>query len=245
MLIVNSMSGHSKWHSIKHKKAITDSKKGKVFSKISRIIGVAVRDKGSDPDKNPSLRLAIEKARQANMPNENIQRIIKKYSGGEGAEKYEEIVFEGYGPGGVALIIETITDSRNRISQEIKHLLSSHNGNLAIPGSVIWMFEKKGKIILSQKQHDYDSLEAFAIEAGADDITKENDSIIILTDPTDLHNVKTFLEQKNILIESAELEYIPKNIIDIDSDEIKKQIDDLFSALDENDDVQEIYANLI
>lgn len=239
------MSGHSKWHSIKHKKAITDSKKGKAFSKISRIVGVAVRDKGSDPDKNPSLRLAIEKARQANMPNENIQRIIKKYSGGEGAEKYEEIVFEGYGPGGVALIIETITDSRNRISQEIKHLLSSHNGNLAIPGSVIWMFEKKGKIILSQKQHDYDSLEAFAIEAGADDITKENDLIIILTNPTDLHNVKIFLEQKNILMESAGLEYIPKNIINIDSDEIKKQIDDLFYALDENDDVQEVYTNLI
>lgn len=139
------MSGHSKWANIKRKKVVTDVQKAKIFSKLVRIIGVAARDKGPDPDKNPSLRLAIEKARQANMPGDNIQRIIKKYSGADNQEKYEEIVFEGYGPGGVALIIETITDSRNRISQEIKHILSSHGGSLAIPGAVIWQFEKQKK----------------------------------------------------------------------------------------------------
>lgn len=238
------MSGHSKWHSIKHKKALTDAKKGKVFSKISRIIGVAVRDKGADPDKNPALRLAMEKSKQANMPNENIQRIIKKYSGGENQEKFEEIVFEGYGPGGVALIIETITDSRNRISQEIKHILSSHNGNLAIPGSVIWMFEKKGMIIFPKNQHNYENMEALAIEAGADDIMVEDNTITVLTDPAELHNVKMFFEQKGVKIEGAELEYIAKNTVDAGSDEIKKQIDNLLSALDENDDVQEVYNNL-
>ena len=187
------MSGHSKWSQIKHKKALTDAKKAKIFSKMARLIGVAVKEKGPDPDKNPTLRLTVERARAANMPNDNIQRIIKKYSGNGAQEKFEEIIFEGYGPGGVALIIETHNDSRNRISQEIRHILSSHGGNLAAPGSVLWSFEK----------------------------------------------IKT---------ESADggpsFEYTAKYPAIIEDREIKEKLEALFEALDDNDDVQEIYSNL-
>lgn len=188
------MSGHSKWANIKRKKAVTDVQKAKIFTKLARVIGIAARDKGPDPDKNPFLRLAIEKARAANMPGDNIQRIIKKYSGADNQEKYEEIVFEGYGPGGVALIIETITDSRNRISQEIRHILSSHGGNLATPGSVMWLFEK-------QKRE------------GA--------------------NGESFFE------------YSAKYPVAIEDSAIKEKLEALFEALDENEDVQEIYSNIV
>ena len=179
------MSGHSKWSQIKHKKALTDAKKAKIFSKFARLIGVVAREKGTDPAKNPSLAQAIERARAVNMPNDNIERIIKKYSGGESQEKFEEIVFEGYGPGGVALIIETITDSRNRISQEIRHILSSRGGNLAVPGSVMWSFEK-------QKGGGYAAKYPLVVE-----------------DPV-----------------------------------IQEKLESLLEALDDNDDVQEIYSNL-
>ena len=179
------MSGHSKWSQIKHKKALTDAKKAKVFSKFARLIAVAARGKGPDPDKNPNLAQAIERARAANMPGDNIERIIKKYSGEESQDKFEEIVFEGYGPGGAALIIETITDSRNRISQEIRHILSSHSGNLAVPGSVMWSFERQG--------------------GGG------------------------YKAKYPLIVEDAL---------------IKEKLESLLEALDDNDDVQEIYSNL-
>lgn len=188
------MSGHSKWSQIKHKKALTDAKKAKAFSKLARLIGVAVKEGGPDPDKNPTLRLTIERARAANMPNDNIQRIIKKYSGDGAQEKFEEIVFEGYGPGGVALIIETVTDSRNRISQEIKHILSSHGGNLATPGSVLWSFEKR------------------RVESAGG---------------------------------GASFEYTAKYPVIIEDPAVKEKLEALFEALDDNDDVQEIYSNLM
>lgn len=236
------MSGHSKWSTIKHKKALTDAKKGKLFSKISRMISVAVREKGPSPDTNLPLRLALEKAKEANMPAENIQRAIKKYSG-ETADQLEEVQFEGYGPGGIALIIEAITESRNRTSQEIRHALSSRGGTMASPGSVLWMFEKYGDIIIDCAGKNRGDLELAAIEAGVEDVQGEKEKIIILTKPEDVYRVKKILEEKGALIEKMGFDYQAKNTIVVTDALLKKQVEDLFEALDDHDDVQEIYSN--
>ncbi len=236
------MSGHSKWSTIKHKKALTDAKRGKLFSKISRMISVAVREKGPSPDTNLPLRLALEKAKEANMPAENIQRAIKKYSAGAG-DQLEEVQFEGYGPGGVALIIEAITDSRNRTSQEIRHILSSRGGNMASPGSVLWMFEKYGDITVNCAGRNREDIELAAIEAGAEDVRNEEDKIVILTKPEDVYRVKKYVEEKGVIIEKAGFDYRPKNAVVITDASLKKQMEDLCEILDDYDDVQEIYSS--
>lgn len=237
------MSGHSKWSTIKHKKALTDAKRGKLFSKISRMISVAVKEKGPSPDTNLGLRLALEKAKEANMPADNVQRIIKKYSGGEG-EKLEEVQFEGYGPGGIALIIDAITDSRNRTSQEIRHLLSSHGGSLGTPGSVLWMFDRKGEIVVSLNGKNRDEAELAAIDAGAEDVEERGDRLAVLTKPEELARVRKQLEAQGFAVEKAALDWRPKQSVSVSDQNAQKQVDALFEALDDSDDVQEVYTNL-
>lgn len=237
------MSGHSKWSTIKHKKAFSDAKKAKMFSKISRMISVAVKEKGHNPDTNFPLRLALEKARAINMPTDNIQRTIKKAST-ESTEKLESVQFEGYGPGGVALIIEAITDSRNRTSAEIRHLLSVHNGNMAIPGSVAWMFEKQGIIEVEGPASKRDEIEMCAIEAGAEDIiTVSEDTMMIVTKPEDLHHIKNILTEKGFIVQNQEYQYTAKNKMSVDDAATQKAIENLWDALDDHEDVQEIYTN--
>lgn len=237
------MSGHSKWSTIKRKKGAADVQKGKLFGKISRMISIAIKEKGLLPELNPGLRLALEKAKEANMPAENVQRIMKKWSG-EGGEKIEAVQFEGYGPGGVAVIIDAITDSRNRTSQEMRHLLSKHGGNLASPGSVTWMFERCGRIIVPLAGTSFENIEALAIEGGAHDVQQEDGAVIIITKPDGLFLVKTFFEGKGIVPERAELDYQPKNTVSISDPHIKEQVETFLEALDDNDDVQDIYSNV-
>lgn len=237
------MSGHSKWSTIKRKKAVTDAKKGKEFSKISRMISIAIKEKGPSPDTNLSLRLALEKAKEANMPSENIQRIMKKWSGDD-AVQLETMQFEGYGPHGVAIIADGITDSRNRTSQEIKHLFSKHNGSIATPGSVLWMFDKCGKIFVSPETAGTPFFEEHAINAGAQDIRQEENGTIVIAKPDELYQVKKYLEDNGIAVERAEFDYEPKNIVTISDPAQKKQIEDLLEALDDNEDIQEIYSNV-
>lgn len=237
------MSGHSKWSTIKRKKAITDAKKGKEFSKISRMISIAIKEKGSSPDTNLSLRLALEKAKEANMPSENIQRIMKKWTGDD-AVQLETLQFEGYGPHGVAIIADCITDSRNRTSQEMKHCFSKHNGSVATPGSVLWMFTRCGKIFISVETAGAPFFEEHAINAGAQDIRQEENGAIVITKPDELYQVKKYLEDNGITIERAEFDYEPKNVVVISDPEQKKQIEDLLEALDDNEDVQELYSNV-
>ena len=238
------MSGHSKWAQIKHKKATTDSKKAKIFSKISRIISIAAAEKGTDPQMNAKLRAAIEKAKSVNMPNENIERAIKKGSGE--VKNLTEIIIEAYGPFGIALIIEAVTDNKNRTLQEIKNVLSDHDGKLANEGSVKWLFDFLGhiEIILLQGTQNQELLEAIAIENDAIDIKTEDNKVVILTAPDKLYQTKIAIEQKNISINNSYLDYVPKNYIDISNTEQREKIDKLFDALDDNDDVQEIYSNV-
>ena len=237
------MSGHSKWSTIKRKKGAADVQKGKVFGKISRMISIAIKEKGLLPELNPALRLALEKAKEANMPQENVQRIIKKWSG-EGGEKIETVQFEGYGPGGVAIIIDAITDSRNRTSQEIRHLLSKHGGNLASPGSVTWMFEHCGRLVVPLAHASFEAVEALAIEGGAQDIEREDAAAVIITKPDELFQIKLFFEKNGIMPERAELDYQPKNTVAVSDPDTKKRVEDLLEALDDDEDVQDVYSNV-
>ncbi len=237
------MSGHSKWAQIKHKKALTDIKKGKIFSKIVRIIAVATREKGADPNTNPKLRLAIEKAREVNMPKENIERAISKASG-VGSNALQEMMIEAYGPGGVALIIKIITDNSNRTISELRHILSDQGGKLAGEGAVRWMFESWGKIEISNLTLPESDFEMLAIEAGADDILKEDEKVFVLTKPEHLDQTKQNLEKEGIKIKSAILDYIAKTYIAVSDETTKKKLFNLFEMMDENEDVQEIYDNL-
>ena len=208
------------------------------------MLSVAVREGGGNPDQNNALRLAIEKAREANVPGDNIQKIITKYSEG-GKDQLETIQFEGYGPAGTAFIIDVITDSRNRASQEIRHTLSSHGGSLASPGSVMWMFEKYGSLVIPLSTISFAELEGVAIEAGAHDILEEDGKAALLTRPDELSRVKKFIEDKNIRVESAQLEYRAKNTVLVSDPALKKRVEDLYETLDDSDDVQEIYDNII
>lgn len=237
------MSGHSKWSTIKRKKGAADVQKGKLFGKISRMISVAIKEKGLLPELNPGLRLALEKAKEANMPAENVQRIMKKWSG-EGGEKIETVQFEGYGPGGIAVIIDAVTDSRNRTSQEMRHVLSEYGGNLASPGSVMWMFERCGRIVVPRAGTSFEDIEALAIEGGAHDIQQEDGAAVIITKPDELFHVKTFFEGKGIVPERAELDYQPKNTVAVADPAMKERVEAFLEALDANDDVQDIYSNV-
>lgn len=236
------MSGHSKWASIKHKKAATDTKRGKIFTRLIKEITVAARRGGGDPISNSRLRTAIDRAKQANMPQDNIERAIKKGTGGLEGVSYEEFTIEGYGPGGVAIIVDVLTDNKNRITSDIRNIFSKRNGNVAGAGSVSWMFEKKGYIELSKESASEDKVMTIALDAGALDMETEPDVYVITTDPKDFEAVKKALEGSNIKPKNAEITMLPKSTIKLVGDEAK-QILGLVEALEDNDDVQNVYAN--
>ena len=239
------MSGHSHFKSIKHQKEIADAKKGQAFSKLAREITIAVKEKGGDPETNPKLRLAVEKARSINMPKENVERAVKKGTGELTGEKLEEITFEAFGPAGIAIIIEGISDNKNRALGEIKQILNQNNGKIANEGSVRWLFDKKGIITIdnSEKKSGKEQLEMTTIEAGADDISWQDDILDIYTKPENLDAVRKALEEKGIKIESASLGWVAKESMEI-GEKDRKSAEELFEALDENEAVQNIYSNL-
>lgn len=233
------MSGHSHAKTIKHEKNLTDQKRGQVFSKMARVISVAVKEGGINPETNYKLRIAIEQAKEFNMPKENVERAVKR-GGGEGeGEKLEEVVFEAYGPGGIAIIIEGITDNKNRALGEIKQALNQFGGKLVGEGGVRWMFDKKGVIIINPKE----DLEMAAIEAGAQDIKQRDNILEIYTKAEELEQVKKSLEEKGIQTGEASLEWVPKEEVAID-EKNKETCQKLFDALDELESVQEIYSDL-
>jgi len=240
------MSGHSHWAGIKHDKGIADAKRGMAFSKLARMISIAAK-KGRDPSINSALRVAIEKAREINMPTENIERAIKRGTGELEGAKLEEVIFEAYGPGNTAIIIEGITDNKNRTLNEIKKILGQSSGKLAAVGSVQWLFERKGvitvSIVANQEKITKENLELKAIENGAEDINWKDDFLNIFTKTEILEKVKKSLEDQGLKIESASLDWTPKNLINID-EKNRLACQKLFEALDENEDIQEIYSNL-
>ncbi len=237
------MSGHSKWSTIKHKKAAQDAKRGKIFTKLIKEITVAARLGGGDPAANPRLRAAIESAKAANMPKNNIERAIKKGTGELEGVSYEEVTYEGYGPGGVAVLVETITDNRQRTVAEVRHIFAKRGGNLGEPGSVAWIFEKKGLIVVEKDKVDEDTLMAAALEAEAEDISDAGSEWEIETSPEDLSRVKKALEDKGIEILSAKVTMVPSNIVKVEDEKKAQQLIALMNALEENDDVQNVYAN--
>jgi len=236
------MSGHSKWHSIKHKKMATDQKRGKVFTKLIKEIMVATKMGGANPETNARLRMAIEKARSYNMPNDNIQRAIKKGSGAEGGINYEQVSYEGYGPGGVAIYIEVLTDNKNRTASEVRSIFSRHNGNLGGQGSVAWIFERKGLITVKKGKAEEDKLFEIVLEAGAEDMKTEKDTYEIITTPENFEKVKKALQDNQIEIESASVTLIPKNTVKVEGKEAEHLLK-LLDDLEENEDVQGVYAN--
>ena len=221
------MAGHSKWSNIKHKKAKEDAKRGQMFTKLGRQITVAVKEGGSDPESNFRLRLAIDAARAANMPNDNIERAIARGIGGLDGATYSEVFYEGYGPNGVAVLLYTLTDNRNRTAGELRHRFAKYGGNLGESGCVAWMFERKGLL---------------ALEAGADDVVSEGDVIEIHTDPSEFNRIKTELEEAGLEFLGAEISFIPENTVSIDADAGEK-IENLVDLLEELDEVQEVYTN--
>ncbi len=236
------MSGHSKWASIKHKKAATDAKRGKIFTKLIKEITVASRRGGGDPEKNPRLRTAIASAKQANMPADNIDRAVKKGTGELEGVTYEEFTMEGYGPGGVAIIVEIVTDNKNRTAADVRNIFSKKNGNVAGAGSVSWMFEKKGYIEVDKLDASEDNVMIVALDAGAQDMQIEDDVYSITTDPKDFEAVKGALGKGNIKTKSAEITMLPKSTVKLTGDDAK-QILALMEALEDSDDVQNVYAN--
>jgi YebC/PmpR family DNA-binding regulatory protein len=236
------MSGHSKWASIKHKKAIVDSRRGMQFTKLARSITVAARDGGGDPVGNPALELAIRKAKEASMPKENIERAIAKGTGEGGeAEAIEAVLYEGYGPGGVAVLIEALTDNRNRTGADVRHAFSKHGGNLGEPGSVAYLFEKKGTIVIDSERYSEDDLMA-AVEAGADDIVTDDGVFEVLAEPSSFSSVIGALAQAGVETESAEMSYRPTSLVPIDESQVRKLMG-LTDALEELDDVDDVHAN--
>ncbi len=236
------MSGHSKWASIKHKKAIVDSRRGKLFTKLARAITTAAREGGGDLEGNPSLQLAVQKAKDASMPKDNIERAIAKGTGaGADTAAIEDVMYEGYGPGGVALLIEAMTENRNRTGADVRHALSKHGGSLGEPGSVAYLFDKRGLILVDAEQYDEDDL-MVAIEAGAEDIAEDEGVFEILTEPATLTAVRTALEDGGIEVQSSEIAWLPKARVPIDEDDAGK-IMRLIDALEDNDDVDAVHAN--
>jgi len=236
------MSGHSKWHSIKHKKGALDAKRGKLFTKLIKELTVAARQGGNDPNGNARLRKAISDAKAGNMPNDTIDRAIRRGTGEEAGVSYEEITYEGYGPGGVALLIEAMTDNRNRTVAEIRHIFSKNGGNLGESGSVGWMFEKKGYLIVEKAAKPEDQLIDIAIEAGADDIRDDEDNWEIITAPETFEGVQSAIKAAGITPQVAEIEMIPQNYIKLDGSAAHQMVK-LMEALEDHDDVQKVSAN--
>ncbi len=237
------MSGHSHFKTVKATKDANDAKRGKIFSKLARVITIAVKEKGPDIIINSQLRSAIEKAKEFNMPKENIERAIKKGTGELAGENLEEVSFEAFGPGGIALIIEGITDNKNRTISDVKTILSKFGSKMAGGGAVRWMFERRGFIKLNYEGKSKEGLELLAIEAGAQDIKKQDSTLEIYTKPEELEKIKKLLEDRQLKVESASLEWIAKEEVTIDDKE-KETAQKLFDALDENDAIQDIYSNL-
>ncbi len=237
------MAGHSKWANIKHKKAREDAKKGKLFSKLSKLISVAAREGGGDPDTNPKLKDAIQKAKDANMPNDNIERAIKKGTGEIEGIAYESMVYEGYGPGGVAIMLDITTDNRNRTASEIRHIFDKYNGNLGESGCVAWMFKKKGQIMMEKRDDvDEDEVMLVALEAGAEDVIVEDETIQVITESKNLEEVKKEIENNGFKISSAEITMIPSNTVKLEG-RAAELVMKLIEKLEDHDDVQEVYAN--
>lgn len=236
------MAGHSKWSNIKRKKEKEDAKRGKIFTKLARQITVAAREGGGDPAANFRLRLAIDNARAENMPNDNIERAIKRGTGElEGAD-YEEFVYEGYGPGGVAVFLEVMTDNRNRTASDVRHLFSRYGGNLGENGCVAWMFDSKGQLQVAADGIDEDEVMLAAIEAGAEDIERVDDTYEVTTSPDSMHDVKTALEEAGYTVGEAVLGRVPTNTIEVNQTEAERLLT-LLEALEDHDDIQQVFTN--
>jgi len=237
------MSGHSKWSTIKRQKGVTDAKRGALFTKVAREISVAARQGGGDPDANYRLRLAVEKARSVNMPSDNIKRTIDKATGGGEAEQYEEIVYEGYGPGGVAVLVEAATDNRNRTAADVRSMFTKAGGQLAGSGAVAWQFEPRGLITIPRSRGtDPDEIALMAIDAGAEDVDTDADPVEIYTTPGDLEKVRKSLESAGVKVESAESAMIAKQTVELDAGKARQALR-LIELLEDLDDVQRVTAN--
>jgi YebC/PmpR family DNA-binding regulatory protein len=237
------MSGHSKWAKIKRKKAGADAARGAVFTKLIREITIAARHGGGDPNANPRLRAAIDEARAANMPNDNVERAIKRGIGTlDDGQALEEVTYECYGPSGVAILIEVVTDNRNRTTSEIKHVLSRHNGNLGGQGSVAWQFQARGMITVDAKKYDEDTILAHALDGGAIDVKKDADTYTIIAAPEDFNKIKEVLKNNKVETMSGELTKIPQNTVPVSEKDAEKVLK-LFEALDDLEDVQHVYGN--
>jgi YebC/PmpR family DNA-binding regulatory protein len=238
------VSGHSKWSSIKHKKGAADAKRGKLFSKLSRAIIVAAKEGGPDPAGNLALQNAIEKARSYSMPKDNIERAVARGSGTDAdAQSFETVVYEGYGPGGVAVIVEALTDNRNRTASEVRHAFDKNDGNLGTTGAVAWLFERRAIVIVAAEGVDEDELTLAAADGGADDVSLDGSTYEIVAAPEALTPVREAIEAAGFTVESAELALAPKTTVDVEDESTAKKIVRLIDQLEENDDVQEVYAN--
>jgi YebC/PmpR family DNA-binding regulatory protein len=236
------MSGHSKWSSIKHKKAAVDAKRGKMFTKLIKEITVAAREGGGDPDANPRLRTAVANAKAQNMPNETIERGILRGTGQLPGTSYEEIIYEGYGPKGVAIIVEVVTDNRNRSTSDLRNILSKNGGNLGERGCVSWMFDKKGLVVIDKDKADEDDLIMIALDAGAEDIKSEDDSYEIITEPQHFESVRDAIQEAGIETALEEISMIPQTTVKLDGKEAL-QLLKIIEGLEEHDDVQNVYSN--
>jgi YebC/PmpR family DNA-binding regulatory protein len=236
------MSGHNKWSSIKHKKAKVDAQRGRIFTRLIKEITVAARMGGGDEESNPRLRAAVAAAKAANMPSANIERAIKRGTGELPGVTYEEATYEGYGPGGAALLIETLTDNKNRTVADLRHILSKHNGNLGESGSVAWIFEKKGVIVIQGEGLSEDDVMMAVLDAGAEDIKSDGTNFEVLTAPEDFEAVKKAVEEAGYPIESAEVTMYPKTTVKLEGKHAEQMLK-LMDALDEHDDVQNVYSN--
>lgn len=236
------MSGHSKWHSIKHKKGLADAKRGQAFTKLIRELTTAARNGGGDPNANPRLRLAMEKAREANMPKDNVEKAIKRGTGELEGVTYEEVTYEAYGPGGVAVIIEALTDNKNRTTAEIRNILSKKGGNMAGAGATAWIFHKKGYILVEKSAADEERLMTIALDAGAEDLRSDGSQYEITTDPKVFDTVKNALVTAKVPVQSAEITMLPTSTVRVEGADAKGCLA-LVETLEEHEDVQHVYAN--
>jgi YebC/PmpR family DNA-binding regulatory protein len=237
------MSGHSKWSTIKRKKAAVDAKRGKIFTTLIKEMTIAAREAGGDQSSNPRLRQAVSSARDANMPLDNIKRAIMKGTGELPGVSYEECTYEGFGPGGVAIFMEVLTDNKNRTVAEIRHLITKYGGNLGENGSVSWMFDKKGQIIISSSGQNEDNVFEDSISAGAEDFDVDGDSFIVNTDPLEIMNIRKALEDKGHIIDSAKVEMLPKDLHRVDKDKSEKALL-LLEIIEDHEDIKSVYTNL-
>ncbi|HEV2386455.1 MAG TPA: YebC/PmpR family DNA-binding transcriptional regulator [Candidatus Acidoferrales bacterium] len=236
------MSGHSKWATIKHKKAAADARRGKAFTKLIREITIAARIGGGDPDSNPRLRAAVAAAKAENMPNENVQRAVQRGTGQLEGEQFEEVMFEGYGPGGVGMLVQVVTTNRNRVVSDIRHLMSKHGGNMAETGAVGWMFHRKGDIVVPKELADEDRLLGIVLDAGAEDVRDDSSAWEIITSPEEHEKVRDALVAAGITPSSAEVAWVPQNYVKLTGPAAQQMLR-LVEALEEHDDVQHVYAN--